>query len=111
MLELVKADVYPSLGSYLYVKQGGRYAWKAKATLVSHKMRGTKCISFAYCMNGKNVGTLDVFVKTSQGQWHNFAFYKKRHQGKGWQQAELSLRLPGSFQVRVFEIIYIQPGE
>ena len=42
-------------------------------------------------MRGKNMGRLDFALQKTGGQWHNFPFTKKGHQGTGWHDIEISL--------------------
>ena len=81
-------------GSYAYVSTASYLTHKKRATLVSEYLSGFKCISFAYCMNGKNMGQLDASVQTSKGKWINYSFFKKGHQGKDWHVIEISLENP-----------------
>ncbi|XP_065068953.1 uncharacterized protein LOC135694184 isoform X2 [Rhopilema esculentum] len=78
-------------GWYLYVSTASYTSHKKRAGLISEYLSGKKCISLAYCMRGKNMGRLDFSLQTSSGQWFNFPFTKKGHQGNGWHHAEFSL--------------------
>ena len=79
------------LGWYLYVSTASFTSHKKRAGLISEYLSGEKCISLAYCMRGKNMGRLDFALQKTGGQWHNFPFTKKGHQGTGWHDIEISL--------------------
>ena len=84
----------PDPGWYAYVSSASYTTHRKKATLVSPWLKGFRCVSFAYCMNGKNMGKLDVFAQDNTGRWYLYPFYKKGHQGKGWHDVEISLENP-----------------
>ena len=78
-------------GWYLYVSTKISTNHQKRATLVSEYMKGDKCLSLAYCMNGKNMGSLEFFTQDSKGQYSIFAKRKKGHQGKGWHDIQFSI--------------------
>ena len=76
-----------------------------KARLVSAQLTGeSKCISFAYLMNGKNMGSLDVYVRFSSGSYANL-WSKKGHQGKDWHTARVNLP-SGSYKVGIVDNLF-----
>jgi len=77
-------------GWYLYVSSSPAHHQK-RATLVSEYLTGYKCISLAYCMNGKSMGSLEFFTQQANGQYAIFPKKKKGHQGKGWHHIQFSL--------------------
>jgi len=90
-----KEDHTDGKGHYLYVSSKGYNNYK-KATIISRELSGEKCLSFAYMMNGKNMGSLDVFGKTTSGDWMLFKLSGKLkgHQGKYWKHAEFNIGGP-----------------
>ena len=84
------------VGYYLYVSsKNNQYK---KATIISKVLSGTKCLSFAYIMNGRQMGVLDIFGKTTKGQWWLFKLSNKLrgHQGWDWKRARFTVGGGGS---------------
>ena len=63
---------------------------KARLISVKYKSTRTQCLRFWYNMNGQNIGTLNVYVKTrSLGR---SIWQVQNHQGAQWNVGQVTIR-------------------
>lgn len=93
------------VGHYLYVESSSPAHPQDKALLESavYYQSGPNCnLTFWYNMNGKQIGTLQVLLKTSISNQLLTLWQKTGNQGPAWQQAVVQIRSNSQFAV-VFE--------
>ena len=91
-----------SPGYYLYLESSypARYGYKSQ--LMSHSFEPTeeRCLSWWYSMNGRTVGSLNVYLINSRSGTKTSLWSKSGEQGKDWKQGFSSFQSDSQYRVR-----------
>ncbi|KAJ7358857.1 hypothetical protein OS493_020694 [Desmophyllum pertusum] len=96
------ADHGTSNGYYLYLESSypARYGYKSQ--LMSHSFEPTeeRCLSWWYSMNGRTVGSLNIYLINSRSGTKTSLWSKSGEQGKDWKQGFSSFQSDSQYRVR-----------
>lgn len=91
-------------GYYLYLESSypARFGYKSQLMSESFDPTEERCLSWWYSMNGKTVGTLNVYLINSRSGNKTSLWSKSGQQGKEWKQAYISFSSGSKYRI-VFE--------
>lgn len=104
-LDLLELTIHCIVGHYLYVESSNPAHPQDKALLESavYYQSGPNCnLTFWYNMNGRQIGTLQVLLKTSISNQLLTLWQKTGNHGTAWKQATVPIRSNSQFAI-VFE--------
>lgn len=88
------------LGHYIYIEASSPRRPNDKARIISGQVTNmaTSCLTFYYHMYGRNIGTLNVYMR--QNNRNGVAIWsRRRNQGNTWNIAQVTLKAAKSYQV------------
>ena len=88
-------------GYYLYLESSypARFGYKSQLMSESFDPTEERCLSWWYSMNGKTVGTLNVYLINSRSGNKTSLWSKSGQQGKEWKQAYISFSSVSKYRV------------
>lgn len=96
-------------GYYMYVEASRPRTSGQKARFLSPNLPSSngECLTFYYNMNGRTMGTLNVYTQAS-GSLGSPVWTKSGNQGSKWQVAQVTLQSSSQFQVTcLFNCIHL----
>lgn len=90
-------------GYYMYIEASRPRTRGQKARFLSPNLPSSngECLTFYYNMNGRTMGTLNVYTQAS-GSLGSPVWTKSGNQGSKWQVAQVTLQSSSKFQVTCF---------
>lgn len=94
------------LGYYIYTEASNPRRPNDKARLLSpvYPQTSGECLKFYYNMNGRTMGTFNIYTADTSGNLGTPIWSKSGNQGNKWNYGEVTLKTAGSFQVRFYVI-------
>ena len=87
-------------GGYIYVEASEPQMYGHKSLLMGPRMCGRMCIRFFYSMNGRRMGTLNVYKREGMRR-DDLLWTMSGHQGTEWHEALVDIG-GACYQVRVY---------
>lgn len=101
--DMVKCTLCLFTGYYMYIEASRPRTRGQKARFLSPNLPSSngECLTFYYNMNGRTMGTLNVYTQAS-GSLGSPVWTKSGNQGSKWQVAQVTLQSSSKFQVTCF---------